>query len=209
MGSMSPPRAGSTAGTEAVKKERNGNPESLHQPNGRSADFLLLDVSSSFRNARQQALHRPGSGGWFLVFSFCFVKRMAPLGQEEIKDQVPSKLCFQKKAVREVELWSKGPQGHSCHKQVSVFTEVLPTGSWEGSAHSKMLSWAALLRSVQVGPVGGQQRWAPFLTQKLGLRKETSLGKRSMTHQTTGYYTITRTSHEKQNKYTPQMSSNC
>lgn len=60
---MSPPRAGSTAGTEAVKKERNGNPESLHQPNGRSADFLLLDVSSSFRNARQQALHRPGSGG--------------------------------------------------------------------------------------------------------------------------------------------------
>ena len=34
--------------------------------------------------------------GWFLIFSFCFRKRVGPLGQEETKDQVPSKLGFQK-----------------------------------------------------------------------------------------------------------------
>lgn len=59
----------SSAGTEAVKKKWNGNPESFHQPNCPSAACLLLDVSSSLRNAEQQPFHRQGSL-WFLIFAF-------------------------------------------------------------------------------------------------------------------------------------------
>lgn len=51
----------SSAGIEAVKKEWNGNPESLHQPNCPSADCLLLDVSSSQRNVEQQPFHKQES----------------------------------------------------------------------------------------------------------------------------------------------------
>lgn len=57
----------SSAGTEAVK---NGNPESLHQTNCPSADCVLLDVSSSLRNAEQQPFHKQGSAS---VPDLCFL----------------------------------------------------------------------------------------------------------------------------------------
>lgn len=85
--------------------------------------------------------------------------------------------------IRNVELGSRGPQGHSCPKRVSVFIEVNPMSHREGSSYSKRLSWAVLSGS--------------------------SLGKRALNCEKMGCWKIPRTCHEEQNKYTPHTSSNC
>lgn len=126
---------------------------------------LLLDVSNSYRNAEQWPFHRQGSGGWFpkLFFLHCEVDgSRSPRRNQRPR---PFQTQLPRNQTRKVGLWSNGLQGHPCHKQVSVFMEVDPTGGW-----------AVLSGSMPLRPMRGQQHRAPFLTHRLCLHGGTSLG---------------------------------